>query len=164
MDNPKKLVSHTIDNMVLKLESYLLSKSEDSLKEFQKILDRTKRNITANRGKNSDLKRVYAVELEAKYNILAKMFNSIGIPDSEVLEKLKSEDWDNDRQFMWKQFSDIDPSDLFSKKQLDIFDEIDESDMKNNVYLGVDCTPTKTSTKIGSGKTDLNELRNALSK
>ncbi len=154
--NAKKLASHTIDNMILKIEAFLLSKDENQLKEFQKILDRSKREIISNRGKDSDLKRVYSVEMQAKYHLLRKMFGASKINADQIGEKIKDSNWDNDSMFLWKNFSGLDTDQFFSQNQVAVFDDLNEEEMKQNIYLGQDCTPEK-KTSGGSKSSSFND-------
>lgn len=137
--NTKKLASRTLENMILKASATLLQKNPKDLAEFQKILDRAKREIALSRGKNSDLKRIYAVETEARYNLLVKVLGTAG-------SQLTTERLNNDSTLtpedirMFMLFRGVDLDKVFSKEEQEIFADLSAEDMKKNIYLGVDCT------------------------
>lgn len=155
--NTKKKVNNTLGNIFLKMEAFLLNKNGETLRDFQKRFDKLKREITASRGKNSELKRVYSVELEAMYRYIAKMFNVQNLTAEEVFKKVHDKDFkDNDFVFFCNAFGDFDPESKLSDEELDIFENLDEDDMKRNIYLGVDCSPDKKEEK--AGKSNLAEV------
>jgi len=139
--NTKKLASRTLENMCLKASHVLLQKSPKDLAEFSKILDRSKREIALARGENSALKRVYAVETEARYNLLVKVLGTSG-------EALTTERLNNDTSLtpedirIFMLFRGVNLDNVFSSEEQEIFADLNESDMKQNIYLGVDCTKT----------------------
>ena len=137
--NTKKLASRTLENMILKASATLLQKSPKDLVEFQKILDRSKREIALSRGKDSSLKRIYAVETEARYNLLTKVLGTSG-------EGLTTDRLQNDSSLtpedirMFMLFRGVDLDKVFTEDEQEIFADLNADDMKRNVYLGVDCT------------------------
>jgi len=142
-DNKKKLASRTLENMILKTQHSLLSKNPKDLTEFQKILDRSKREITASRGKDSKLKRVYAVETEARYNLLVKVFSASN--NELTTDRLKNDkDLTADDIRLYMLFRGIDIDNTFTKEEQEIFADLNHEDMKKNIYLGVDCTKLDT--------------------
>lgn len=139
--NTKKLASRTLENMILKAQFTLLSKSPKAVSEFNKILDRSKREISLERGKNSPLKRVYAVETEASYNLLVKVLRTHAVTDEEIAQAIRSDnDLLADQLRMFMLFRGVDLDQVFSVEEQAIFADLDSNDMKRNIYLGVNCT------------------------
>jgi hypothetical protein len=121
--------------MILKTEAYLLSK-DNARREFQQLLDKSKRNITASRGKNSPLKRVYSIDLESRYNMLLKVFEGNKIDDASIGTKMRDPSFSPELMFCYKYFSGLEIDNLYSKEEIETFNSLNENDMKNNVYLG----------------------------
>ena len=139
--NTKKQATSTLENMITKAKFTLLTRSPAAVKEFDKILDRSKREIAASRGKKSDLKRVYAVETEARYNLLVKVLGTSSLSADDLTKKLLSgADLSTDEIRMFMLFRDVDLDSLFTSEEQEIFADLNEADMKNNIYLGVDCS------------------------
>lgn len=140
--NTKKQATQTLENMITKAKFTLLSRSPKAVKEFDKILDRSKREIAAARGKDSDLKRVYAVETEARYNLLVKVLGTSSLSAEDLTKKLLSgsADLSTEEIRMFMLFRDVDLDGLFTQEEQNIFADLNEADMKENIYLGVDCT------------------------
>lgn len=141
--NTKKTASRTLENMILKASATLLAKSPASLAEFQKILDRSKREITALRGKDSSLKRVYAVETEARYNLLIKVLNTASVTPEELTKVLTTagdSSLDNEQIRMFMLFRGVDLDKVFTPEEVEIFADLNANDMRKNIYLGVDCS------------------------
>lgn len=142
--NKKKLASRTLENMILKAQFTLLNKSPKAVSEFNKILDRSKREITLERGKNSPLKRVYAVETEASYNLLTKVLKTHAVTAEELAHAIQNEtDLSNDQIRMFMLFRGVDLDSVFTAEEQAIFADLDTEDMKRNIYLGVDYTKTE---------------------
>lgn len=139
----KKQATQTLENMITKARFTLLSKSPSAVKEFDKILDRSKREIAAARGKDSDLKRVYAVETEARYNLLVKVLGTSSLSAEDLTKKLLSGSGDlsTEEIRMFMLFRDVDLDTVFSESEQNVFADLNAEDMKKNIYLGVDCTP-----------------------
>lgn len=142
--NTKKLASRTLENMILKAQVTLLNKSAAAVQEFNKILDRSKREISAARGKNSPLKRVYAVETEASYNLLTKILKTHAVTADELANLIQNgSDLSNDQLRMFMLFRGVDLDAIFTPEEQEIFADLDADDMKRNIYLGVDHSKTE---------------------
>lgn len=133
-DNSKKKVTSTINDMITKVEAYLLNNA-GSRAEFLKLLKKAERDITSLRGKDSPLKRVYSVELEAKYNFLKNIFDGTKINDENIGSKMRDPSFTPALMFSYKNFSGVDLNNLFSAQEIDTFSYLKEDDMKNNIYL-----------------------------
>lgn len=142
--NTKKLASRTLENMILKAQVTLLNKSPSAVQEFNKILDRSKREISLSRGKNSPLKRVYAVETEASYNLLTKVLRTHAVTTEELAHAIQNEtDLSNDQIRMFMLFRGVNLDQVFTAEEQTIFADLDIEDMKRNIYLGVDHSKTE---------------------
>lgn len=142
--NTKKLASRTLENMILKAQVTLLNKSPSAVQEFNKILDRSKREISLSRGKNSPLKRVYAVETEASYNLLTKVLRTHAVTTEELANAIQNDtDLSNDQIRMFMLFRGVNLDQVFTAEEQTIFADLDIEDMKRNIYLGVDHSKTE---------------------
>jgi hypothetical protein len=158
-ENTKKTVSFTMDNIFTKMEFFLLNKDGKILREFNKRFDKFKREITADRGEKSELKRVYAVELQAKYNYIAKLFDTRNLDESDLLKKLNDPKFDDDFIFFWRAFNGFDVDVLLKKEEIEIFEQCEETEMMQNIYLGVDCTPEKKESNSNSIESVVSRLQ-----
>lgn len=143
-DNPKKIVSHALDNAILRLQARLLQLGPVAADRFRKILDKSKRQITARRDGDDSLKRIYPVQTEAHFNALKPILNpSVDSQDANDFLGL-----DEGTAYLTK-LGVVLKSEIETllKTELPILRALNEDEMKKNIYLGRDMTPAEKKTE-----------------
>lgn len=130
--NAKKVVAKTLDNALLKVRSFLLNVSVDRKNDFDRTVDRIRRNISDSRDTSNPFKNKYPVAIATNFKVVSTLLNPIKFEkDDDIL--------DNNRDVvtlsaLGRKFHDnikklLDP-------EMEVISQLVESEMASGTYLG----------------------------
>lgn len=138
--NNKKIAAGSLENALLKVRNLLLQTDPTKLKTFNSSVDRIRRSISDSRdSKNNPQKGVYPVQIATNFRVVSRLLQPLEIKDiSEIADHSRD---DVIISSLGLKFKDQIVALLEPEKE--IFEALNENEMKSGFYMGVDCNPQK---------------------
>lgn len=143
-ENAKKTAAKALGNAILRVQNRLLILDAKVADRFARILEKTKRTITAEREDDDSLKRKFPVQIAAEFAVLGPILNPpVESNDPNAYLKL-----DENASYL-SRLGTVLKGELptLLKDELPIISCLVEADMRKNVYLGKDMTDEKDKAK-----------------